>query len=528
MFNNTSSNAASYSWNFGNGQTSTMQNPCITYTTAGTYNICLTATNSCGSTSYCKNIAVNNLNCELSIIKSDPKCNNTDGSIKAVLLNGITPITYNWSNGSTLNSINNLSAGEYTIMAIDSAGCAATSTINLNYQNNNWVSYTTSDGLANIEVLCVNIDKNNIKWLGTYGGGVSVFNGTTFVNYNSSTGNFFDEVYDIAIDKQNVKWLATTGFIAKYNDTIWNYLDWTQTGINNPRVISIDSLGNIWVGTYRNGLFKYNGTTWQKFTTSEGLADNTVHAITIDAQNIIWIATENGLSKYNAGLFTNYNMTNGLPSNQIYDIAIELNTIWLATKNGVSKFDGANFKNYNTINGLTNNFVKSIAVDIQGYKWIGTTNGLSKFKDNVWINYFTSNGLVNNFVEAIKIDNQNTKWFGTYGGISKLIEQSTNMVQLHILQSNKQLNVSFLNASLNASSYNWNFGNNQTSTLQNPSVTYTTAGTYNVCLNAIGQCGSNVFCKQITVSCPLPFANFTNIANNSTVNFTNVSTNLPI
>jgi PKD repeat protein len=46
---------ASWSWSFGDGGTSTAQNPSHAYTTAGTYNVTLTATNACGSDPEVKN-----------------------------------------------------------------------------------------------------------------------------------------------------------------------------------------------------------------------------------------------------------------------------------------------------------------------------------------------------------------------------------------------------------------------------------------------------------------------------------------
>ena len=49
-FSNTSSNADTYSWDFGDGTTSTDENPLITYAVAGTYQVELTAINPCGST----------------------------------------------------------------------------------------------------------------------------------------------------------------------------------------------------------------------------------------------------------------------------------------------------------------------------------------------------------------------------------------------------------------------------------------------------------------------------------------------
>lgn len=48
-FTNTSSNAATYSWNFDDGGTSTDTNPVHTFASSGVYNVSLIASNSCGS-----------------------------------------------------------------------------------------------------------------------------------------------------------------------------------------------------------------------------------------------------------------------------------------------------------------------------------------------------------------------------------------------------------------------------------------------------------------------------------------------
>lgn len=49
-FTNTTTNAVSYAWNFGDGQTSTLQNPTHTYTSYGTYTVTMTATHANGCT----------------------------------------------------------------------------------------------------------------------------------------------------------------------------------------------------------------------------------------------------------------------------------------------------------------------------------------------------------------------------------------------------------------------------------------------------------------------------------------------
>lgn len=58
-FTNTSTNATSYLWNFGNGQTSTQTSPSHTYSTNGNFNACLTANKSgCNSSSNCQLVSI--------------------------------------------------------------------------------------------------------------------------------------------------------------------------------------------------------------------------------------------------------------------------------------------------------------------------------------------------------------------------------------------------------------------------------------------------------------------------------------
>lgn len=70
------------------------------------------------------------------------------------------------------------------------------------------------------------------------------------------------------------------------------------------------------------------------------------------------------------------------------------------------------------------------------------------------------------------------------------------------------VSVSFTNNSTNATSYNWNFGDNTTSTATNPNHSYNTAGTYNVRLIAKNGACADTSYQTITVE-PKPVVNFT-------------------
>ena len=59
-FNNTTSNATSYSWDFGDGTTSTLPNPVHVYTSGGTFTVTLTATGSGGNGTKSSTVTVYN------------------------------------------------------------------------------------------------------------------------------------------------------------------------------------------------------------------------------------------------------------------------------------------------------------------------------------------------------------------------------------------------------------------------------------------------------------------------------------
>jgi PKD repeat protein len=97
------------------------------------------------------------------------------------------------------------------------------------------------------------------------------------------------------------------------------------------------------------------------------------------------------------------------------------------------------------------------------------------------------------------------------------------------------LAVSFTDASTGApTSWAWTFGNGTTSTLQNPSATYTAAGTYTVSLVATNAVGSSTaVTKTITVTAPVvkPTSSFTASATSGVaplqVSFTDTSAGVP-
>ena len=83
-------------------------------------------------------------------------------------------------------------------------------------------------------------------------------------------------------------------------------------------------------------------------------------------------------------------------------------------------------------------------------------------------------------------------------------------------------------AGTNISSWMWDFGDGNTSTMQNPTHTYASGGTYTVCLTVIDSCGTDSTCQTVTVTPCVPTAAFTHTNSGAAYTFTDASTGVSI
>jgi ligand-binding sensor domain-containing protein len=105
-------------------------------------------------------------------------------------------------------------------------------------------------------ILAAAVDHQNDKWFGTWGAGLTRFDGkswTTYTDLNGLPGNF---VSDIRVDADGSVWVATEGGIARFKDG-----------------------------------------RWEDFTSREGLIDDAVFAVSIDGAGMKWFGTLSGISR---------------------------------------------------------------------------------------------------------------------------------------------------------------------------------------------------------------------------------------
>ncbi len=150
-----------YFWAFGDGNTSTLENPSNFYTSINTYQVNLQVTNSFG----CVDDTIMPVSIypppTSHITTTDVLCyGGSDGTATVTGESGLSPYTYIWDNGSTDSSISNLSIGTYNVTITDANGCTSTNSATI-YQPSqlestilptNVTCFGSNDGQIDIEV----------------------------------------------------------------------------------------------------------------------------------------------------------------------------------------------------------------------------------------------------------------------------------------------------------------------------------------------------------------------------------------
>ncbi|HUS99704.1 MAG TPA: two-component regulator propeller domain-containing protein, partial [Candidatus Thermoplasmatota archaeon] len=251
-----------------------------------------------------------------------------------------------------------------------------------------WKTYTKKDGLASNNIWTIAQDNEGVMWFGYgYDGfGVTSFDGTIWKTYTWFDGLVDNEVYDIAVDKSGAKWFATHDGVSKFDGNTWtSYTEKnSELDSNYENVIYIDSIGNIWFGTIGD-LQCFDGIKWKNYN---GLA-GCVFTIAEDHDGLMWFADPynfvRSVSSFDGNIWKYYTKDNsGLLDNSVRAIAVDMNgVIWFGTtERGVTSFDGTNWKSYHTYNsGLVSNVINAITVDNMNVKWFATDKGVSSFDD---------------------------------------------------------------------------------------------------------------------------------------------------
>ncbi|PKI13958.1 ligand-binding sensor domain-containing protein [Colwellia sp. 12G3] len=321
---------------------------------------------------------------------------------------------------------------------------------------------THSSGLTNDSVNALFEDSEGKIWVATE-------NGLNVLSYREkiwSTQQIFQELGNpnslthntvlsiIETDNQEI-WVGTNGGGISVFDLLGNFIKSIKYGDQNSATyvnkfvssMYLDINGDIWIGTVDSGLLKYTPTTG-KFTYYQNNVDdqstissNAISNIYQDSEQNIWIATDNGLSIYNykTNDFSRYNYSPNNPYSISNDFVLTFfednhKMMWVGTFSGVNRWDPnmATFRQYSTQTNpvLKNHNITSFAQFDKDNLYFSTYSAgiylLSQYDNSISAVDF--NALFLEYRIMTLFADGNTLWVGTRASGLYSIDLATNNV----------------------------------------------------------------------------------------------------
>ncbi|MEZ4722422.1 MAG: two-component regulator propeller domain-containing protein [Flavobacteriales bacterium] len=269
-------------------------------------------------------------------------------------------------------------------------------------------SLTEINGLGSNRVLSLKEDAEHNVWIGTQEG-VSLYSGSTFEYLTKSEGLVGNSIFDVMLDKSGRIWMACEKGVMQYSFSesgeglVKLYLE--NNGTSGPQIVSLleDSKGNIWMGSYGDGLFKLNPDDGKitKYSSADGLTNTNVLDLVQDAKGRLWLATlGSGIVKVDFDgtrpIFTSVEDPQMLLSQYIYTLHVDKDQqLWIGTDGGgLSMYDcqGDYFKP-----GVVEELKSASIFAISKYQddtWIATSeSGLYRYSRGSLTQFLEPSGL---------------------------------------------------------------------------------------------------------------------------------------
>lgn len=296
-------------------------------------------------------------------------------------------------------------------------------------ESNSFSTFSVREGISDNKIWCLLEDREQNLWIGTNEGGVSYYKGKQFSTLSIEHGLVTEQVNAITQDKNLKYWIGTNQGISIYDQKTKAVKSFDKNNLLKQyriEAITPDYEGNMWIGTWGGGVYRYNMNSGsiRQYSTDQYI-DNNVSAVLCDRDGNIWIGSTRGVFVFNkqSNSFKNYQDINGLSGNNVTDIYQDSNKgrIWIGVKegNGITVYEKGTFNILGIKDGLRHKSPVVITEDQNNNIWIGTEGGgLYKYDDKKFINIKKRDGLLSNLIKSIVVDDKNNIWVGTNFGLS--------------------------------------------------------------------------------------------------------------
>lgn len=250
-----------------------------------------------------------------------------------------------------------------------------------------------------------------------------------FETYSVAEGLGQSTVFDIIQDENDYVWMGTRDGVSRFDGTSFqNFTIEDGLAPNGVRVIYQDSLNQLWFGHTGGGVSIYNGREFHVFTQPEELFNSDITSISIDIRGDLWITTELSGTARISGIGkrlvdSEYELYIGDKlSDRVFDSYITRDgSIFFVTDAFLKKYlpERNQFEGFSPDGIPTFFLITCMFEDSREDLWFGTYNGgLYHYtsKTDSFRVYDVRDGLSSNWISTISEDHHGNIWVGTWGG----------------------------------------------------------------------------------------------------------------
>ena len=236
------------------------------------------------------------------------------------------------------------------------------------------VTLTRREGLASDNVNALAAGPNGTIWAST-SNGVNRIDGERRDLYLKGTA-----VMGLSTDPENTLWAGTNRGVVRAENGDWRYLP-MPTGIHlqDVTVIAGDHVNSVWIFDARKGLYRWADGRITDFANEPLLKGKSIRAARADGRGRVWFGlNEGGVVVFDGSSFHRYSESDGLARGSVNAVYVDDNAaIWIGTEHGLSRFDGQQFFTWRTSNGLPGERVLWILSDSERRIWLGYSTGVA-------------------------------------------------------------------------------------------------------------------------------------------------------
>lgn len=285
-----------------------------------------------------------------------------------------------------------------------------------------------SDGLPNSRLSALLKDSDSDIWIGT-NSGLARLQDKAFSSVTARRGLSNDYVRAISEGSEGSILIGTS---AGLNRLSAGQVETLPTGhdLSGNSILSLLSLpdGELWAGSYSQGVYRQRGAEIKKLDRSSGLPGNQVRALLQAQDGSVWIGTERGVSVYQDGQPRTLD-PQALPGKLIMALhQTRDGAIWIGSTSGVGQIKNAKSRRFGEQDGIDAQNVFSFLTDDDGVLWLGTDSGLYRYKNGRFQQIERSAGLPENTIFSVLDDGLGYLWMSSNHGVFRIDKRLANEV----------------------------------------------------------------------------------------------------